>query len=111
MPGTARREYLSVWCTALGLTRHTAWGRTEGKNRSRRWRGRGDEEENNAAVYWSHEGQKRGRRSGMHRLRREPPGGGYGTGAFPDVSGRRGKGRLLLQYNLNRARQAQALMF
>ena len=47
----------------------------------------------------------------MHRLRREPPGGGYGTGAFPDVSGRRGKGRLLLQYNLNRARQAQALMF
>ena len=41
---------------------------------------------------------------GMHRLRREPPGGGYGNGAFPDVSGRRGEGQLLLQCNLNRAR-------
>ena len=38
------------------------------------------------------------------------PGGGYGNGAFPYVSGRRG-GQLLLQCNLNRVRRTQDLMF
>ena len=47
----------------------------------------------------------------MHRLRGEQPGGGYGNGAFPDVSGRRGKRQLLLQCIPNRARRAQDLMF
>ena len=46
-------------------------------------------------------------------MRGERPGGGYGNGAFPDVSGRRrgGGGQLLLQCNLNRASRAQDLMF
>ena len=39
------------------------------------------------------------------------PGGGYGNGVFPYVSGRGGGGQLHLQCNLNRARQAQDLMF
>ena len=47
----------------------------------------------------------------MHRLRGERPGGGYGNGAFPYVSGKRGGGQLLLQCHLNRARRAQDLMF
>ena len=44
-------------------------------------------------------------------MRGERPGGGYGNGAFPYVSGGRGGGQLLLQCNLNRARRAQDLMF
>ena len=44
-------------------------------------------------------------------MRGERPGGGYGNGAFPYVSGGRGGGQLLLQCNLNGARRAQDLMF
>ena len=47
----------------------------------------------------------------MHRMRGERPQGGYGNGAFPDMSRRRGRGQLLLQCNLNCARRAQDIMF
>ena len=52
-------------------------GRTGGKVRARRRQGRVGEKENDTAVNWTYDGQKRRRRSRTRRLRGKPPGKGY----------------------------------